>query len=281
MSNKVWFVTGASKGLGLVLVKQLLAQGNFVAATSRNQSDLAKAVGENPHFLPLATDLNNEADVKQAVRDTLAAFGRIDTVVNNAGFGQSGTLEELSDEESRRNFDVNVFGMLNVIRAVMPHLRAQKSGHIMNISSMAGIQGYIPGWGVYCAAKFAVAGLTEALAAEAKPFGIKVTLVYPGHLRTSFLSGGSIMLPDNPIADYVEVRNGEKAALEQFDGQQEGDPEKAAALLIKADAHEHAPLHLFMGEDVYHAAHRKLDSVKKDLEAWKQDSLAVKFSQTP
>lgn len=278
INEQIWFITGASKGLGLILTKQLLAQGKRVAATSRDVAALECEVGgQSAQFLPLAVNLADEGSVSSAVRQAIAHFGRLDVVVNNAGFGQIGTLEELSDAEARQSFDINVFGMLNVIRAVMPQMRAQKQGRILNISSMAGIQGHIPGWGVYCAAKFAVAGLTEALAAEAKPFGIKVTLVYPGHMRTGFLSPDSIRSPQNPIADYVSVREGEQMAKNQMNGQQIGDPAKAAALLIKIADEAEPPLHFFIGEDVYQAANAKLDAVRHDLEHWKADTLSIGF----
>lgn len=277
-ATKTWLITGASKGLGLALTHQLLAAGHRVAATTRNKALLEKEVGiTSPQFLPLSVDLSDEASVKCAVNQALDHFGSIDVVVNNAGFGQMGTLEELSDAEARKSFDINVFGMLNVIRSVMPHLRARRSGHIMNISSMAGIQGHIPGWGVYCAAKFAVAGFTEALAAESAEFDIKVTLVYPGHMRTRFLSQGSIMSPENPIADYLTVRENEKRVKEQMDGQQIGDPEKAAALLIKISQVDNPPLHFFMGEDAYQAVNTKLDLVKRDLAIWEADTLSIGF----
>lgn len=278
MSAKVWLITGASKGLGLILAQQLLARGEKVAATSRNQAALEQALGApSAQFLPLALNLADDTEVQQAVQQAVAHFGRLDVVVNNAGFGQIGTLEELSDAEARQSFDINVFGMLNVIRAVMPHLRGQGSGHILNISSMAGIQGFIPGWGVYCASKFAVAGLTEALAAEVEPFGIKVTLVYPGHMRTSFLSADSIRSPSEPLSDYASVRAGEAMAKSEMNGKQMGDPQKAAAVLQKIVAEDAPPLHFFMGEDVYQAAHAKLARVRQDLEAWKNDTLSIGF----
>ncbi|WP_394678690.1 SDR family oxidoreductase [uncultured Sphingobacterium sp.] len=275
---KTWLITGASKGLGLILTKQLLALGHKVAATTRDVEALENELGPmSEYFLPLAVDLNNEKSVQDGVTETVRHFEGLDVVVNNAGFGQIGTLEELSDAEARKSFEINVLGMLNVIRAVMPYLRKQRKGHIMNISSMAGIQGYIPGWGVYCSAKFAVAGLTEALAAEVKEFGIKVTLVYPGHMRTSFLSQGSIMSPQSPIADYISVRQNEQMAKEQMNGQQMGDPEKAAALLLKISSLDNPPLHYFIGEDVYKAANAKIDTLKSALETWKEDSLSIGF----
>ena len=158
-TQQIWFVTGASKGLGLSLVKQLLDNGFSVAATSRNSDDLRQAVGStDARFLPLAVDLKTETSVAEAINATIGHFGRIDVVVNNAGYGLLGSIEELTDQEARENFDVNVFGSLNVIRNVMPHLRAQQAGHIINISSIGGFTGAFPGFGIYCATKFAVEG---------------------------------------------------------------------------------------------------------------------------
>ncbi|MGN6177897.1 MAG: SDR family oxidoreductase, partial [Mucilaginibacter sp.] len=170
-TNKVWLVTGASKGLGLSLVKRLISEGYKVAATSRTIESMKKAVGTSAHFLPLEVNITDENSVSNAIAKTVEAFGTIDVVVNNAGYGQRGTLEELSDKEARRNFDVNVFGALNVIRSVMPHFRNKKSGHIINVSSIGGFIGTFPGFGIYFATKFALAGLTESLSAEAKELG--------------------------------------------------------------------------------------------------------------
>ena len=160
-AKKVWLVTGASKGLGLTLVKRLLATGYGVAATSRNALELEKAVGETTaSFLPLQVDLMDEESVSSAINKIIDTFGTVDVVVNNAGYGQLGTLEELSDKEARRNFDANVFGSLNVIISVMPHFRSKKSGHIMHVSSIGGLLVTFPGWGIYCATTFAVVGFT-------------------------------------------------------------------------------------------------------------------------
>ena len=175
-NSKVWFITGASKGLGLTLAKKLLAQGYKVAATSRSEKALIEAIGNaSLNFLPLEMDLVNEKSVKNAIEVAINHFKTIDVVVNNAGYGQIGTLEELTYKESTKNYDVNVFGLLNVVRNTMPYLRANKSGHIFNIASVGGYYGAFAGWGIYCSTKFAVAGLTEALAAEVKSFGVKVT----------------------------------------------------------------------------------------------------------
>lgn len=279
-NEKVWFVTGASKGLGLALTKRLLAEGYKVAATSRSAQALTAAVGEQAaNFLPLETDLGSEASVGAAVQTTLDRFGNIEVVVNNAGYGQLGTLEELSDEEARRNFDVNVFGLLNVIRAVMPALRAQRSGHILNISSIAGYSGGFAGWGIYCATKFEVAGLTESLAAEAAAFGVRATIVYPGYFRTEFLSKDSLNVPSQPIADYEDARRSQAMHQNEVDGNQAGDPERAAAVLIEAAQSEHPPLHLFLGQDAYGLAHDKIEQVRGDMDKWQAQATATDFEK--
>jgi NAD(P)-dependent dehydrogenase (short-subunit alcohol dehydrogenase family) len=277
-TQKVWFVTGASKGLGLSLVKQLLNTGYNVAATSRNLDDLRRAVGPTADgFLPLAVDLKTESSVAEAVEKTVGYFGKIDVVVNNAGYGLLGSIEELTDEESRENFDINVFGSLNVIRNVMPHLREQKSGHIINISSIGGFTGAFPGFGIYCATKFAVEGFSESLAAEAKPLGIKVTVVEPGYFRTDFLTSGSLGVPKNQIDAYREVRDSQQAHQNQINGNQPGDPEKAVAALIRIASESNPPLHLFLGQDAYDMAYQKINDVQNELENWKEVTVSTGF----
>ncbi|GAB4044881.1 oxidoreductase [Spirosoma litoris] len=277
-SKKVWFVTGASKGLGLSLVKQLLEQGVNVAATSRNVEDLRQAVGtEDDHFLPLAVDLKTEVSVDQAIQSTINHFGHIDVVVNNAGYGLLGSLEELTDREARENFDVNVFGSLNVIRAVMPHLREQRSGHIFNISSIGGFTGNFPGFGIYCATKFAVEGFSESLAAETKAFGINVTIVSPGYFRTDFLTASSLSVPSRQIDAYEAVRASQQAHQAEINGNQPGDPEKAVAALIQVASAENPPLHLFLGQDAYDMAYAKINSIQTDLETWKSVTVSTGF----
>lgn len=278
-TQKVWFVTGASKGLGLSLVKKLINEGYKVAATSRKLEDLTREMGEaSDVFLPLQVDLVNEQSVANAIAETVAKWGTIEVVVNNAGYGQLGTLEELSDAEARQNFDVNVFGSLNVIRLVMPHFRAQQSGNIFNISSIGGFTGNFPGWGIYCATKFAVAGFTESLAAEAKAFGISATVVYPGYFRTSFLSKESLNTPINEIAAYKEAREVQALHETQISGNQPGDPDKAAAVLIDVVKNGTAPLHLFLGQDAYELAKSKLITIQKDLAAHETLATATNFS---
>jgi len=266
-TNKVWFVTGASKGLGLSLVKRLLNEGCKVAATSRTIESLEKEVGTSANFLPLEVDVIDEKSVNNAIAKTLETFGGIDVVVNNAGYGQLGTLEELSAKEASQNFDTNVFGVLNVIRNVMPHFRSKKSGHIINISSIAGFLGTFPGWGIYNATKFAVAGLTEALSAETKSLGVNATIVYPGYFRTNFLLKGSLRLAENPIGDYKEARELERVHLEDIPGNQVGDPEKAALAVIQLADCENPPLHFFMGSDSFNLANNKIQILQEELGA--------------
>ena len=273
-TNQVWFITGASKGLGLALAQELLQNGQRVAATSRDAEALKNVVGAHDDFLALEVDLNDENSVSKSIEQTIARFGRVDVIVNNAGYGQLGTLEELSDAEARTNFDVNVFGALNVVRAAMPHLRAQKSGQIFNISSVGGYTGSFAGWGIYCATKFALSGLSEALAAEAAPFGIHVTIVYPGYFRTEFLDSGSLGKPTHPIEAYQNARESE-AYHESIKGEQPGDPRKAAQVMIDVAAADAPPVHLFLGADAYDMAAQKMEQVQADLDAWKELATAT------
>lgn len=276
--KKVWLVTGASKGLGLKLVEKLLASGYRVAATSRKRDDLQKAVGEkSENFIPLETDVTDEASVEKAVTAAIAHFGHIDVVVNNAGYGLAGALEELTDAESRENFDVNVFGALNVIRKVLPHMREQGSGRIFNVASIAGFIGSFPGFGIYCATKFAMHGFSESLAAEVEPFGIKVTIVSPGYFRTGFLSSASLKVPKHEIGAYENVRQVQKVHENEYNGNQPGDPEKAATAFIKIAEQQNPPLHLFLGQDAYDLAESKIKAVQKDLDTEKELATATAF----
>jgi len=275
-TKKVWFVTGASKGLGFELVKKLLAEGYQVAATSRTVEALTSAFGaSSENFLPLSMNITDNGDVKSAIEKTVGHFGKVDVIVNNAGYGQLGTLEELSDEETRANFEVNVFGTLNVIRNAMPYLRAQKSGNIFNISSIGGYYGGFPGWGVYCSTKFAVAGFTEALAEEAKDFGIHATVVYPGYFRTEFLTKDSLRTPANSIEAYQAARNSEKTHLDEINGNQPNDPVKAADVLIQISKEAHPPVHLLLGVGTPEFLDNKIKAITKDAKDWEELTLST------
>lgn len=260
---RTWFITGASKGFGLSLVRQLLAAGQNVAATSRDSNMLVAAVGiTTANFLPLEVDLADEDSVGCALHQAHAAFNSIDVVINNAGYGIGGSIEELSDREVRDCFEINVFGMLNVIRMVMPYMRAQLSGHLINISSIAGITA-TSGWAVYAATKYSVVGLSEVLAQDVAEFGVKVTVVAPGAFRTSFLNADSINIARHTIGEYTAVHDAQELLLKK-DGKQDGDPEKAAAAIIDLADMENPPLYLLLGEDAYTRAMLKLDRLKSD-----------------
>lgn len=277
----VWFVTGASKGIGFELVSQLLQQGYQVAATSRDGDGLREAFDAGyANFLPITVDLISEASVSQAIQATIAKFGRIDVVVNQAGFRQVGALEEVSDKEARINFDVNVFGTLNVIRHVMPQLRKQQSGHILNFSSIGGITGSVlPGWGIYCATKFAIEGLSESLAAEVAPFGIGVTLVVPGAFRTGFHKSGTMKLSQNRIEQYTLARQLEEYVMQTTDSNP-GDPAKAATALIRIAAEANPPLHLLLGQDAHDLISAKIKVLQDDMATWKQVSVSTNFPES-
>jgi NAD(P)-dependent dehydrogenase (short-subunit alcohol dehydrogenase family) len=278
MKSKVWYVTGASQGLGLALVKKLLAKGYRVAATSRRVAELEKTVdADKTAFLPLAVNLTDENSVQQSIADTVKHFGTIDVVVNNAGYGMAGALEELSDAEARANFDVNVFGALNVIRHALPYLRKQRSGQIFNIASVGGFTGGFPGFGIYCATKFAMHGFTESLAHEIKEFGLSATLVMPGYFRTNFLTSSSLSIPKNEIADYTAVRAIQNAHTNEYNGNQAGDPDKAAEVMINVANMKQPPIHVFLGADAYQFAEAKMEAVKKDMEQVRELATATGF----
>ena len=276
-TSKVWLITGASKGFGLSQVKQLLAAGQRVAATSRSKETLQKAVNtSSPDFLPLEVELSSEKSVAAAVTAAHAYFGSIEVVINNAGYGIGGSIEELSDKECRDNFDVNVFGTLNIIRQVMPFLRAQRSGHIINIASIAGITARA-GWAIYAASKFALVGLSEVLAEDVAAMGIHVTVVAPGAFRTSFLTKESLVMPAKPIEDYRQVRESHEKYL-KMNGLQAGDPEKAAEAIIGIVAMPDPPLYLLLGSDAYQRATEKLELLRNSYDTWKALSISTDFS---
>jgi NAD(P)-dependent dehydrogenase (short-subunit alcohol dehydrogenase family) len=273
-SDKVWFITGASKGFGLALVRLLLSNGNKIAATSRHAANLEKHFGPHPNLLPLTVDLANEESVNNAVQQSIEKFGRLDVVVNNAGYFILGSLEELSDQEFRQTMDINVFGTVNIIRAVMPYLREQRSGYIINLASTAGYIGYGKA-GSYNASKFAVIGLSEALALEVAPFNVKVTVVAPGYFRTSFLEQGSVMVTKNKIGEYGTdlLEN----AMSQMNGHQPGDPDKLVAALVALAEEPNPPVHLLMGSDAYQTVTGKRQAEDQELESWKHITLSTNF----
>ncbi|MHC8944132.1 short-subunit dehydrogenase [Advenella incenata] len=277
-NTKVWFITGAARGIGLSLARQALAQGDAVAATSRTLDSLYQALGkDSAQLLALEVDLVSEASVQAAIEKTIATFGRIDRVVNNAGYGQQGTIEALTDVELRRNFDINVFAPLNVLRHALPHLRRQRSGHLFNVASIVGFQGGYAGWGSYVSSKFALAGLTETLAAEVAELGIKATVVYPGPVRTGFLSKNTLAVAQRSIAEYAEAQASLDLHLNGLDGKQAGDPEKVASLILQAANAAKPPVHLFAGKIATMLVEQKMQALRHDLDTWREASDATDF----
>lgn len=267
--EKIWFITGASNGLGLTLTKRLIQEGHKVAGTSGDLDELKRAVGSVPgNFLPLAVDLLDEDSVARALYDTVRRFGGVDVIVNSDKYGLAGSIEELSDEETRRNFDVNVFGSLNVIRGALPFLREQGSGHIFNVSSIGGFTGAKEGFGIYRATELAVLGFSESLAAEVRPFGIDVTVVVPGYFRSNFITPGSLAVSKRKIADYRPIK--EIQDLPPGEHSNAVELEKAAMALLLVGEQEDPPLFLFLGQQMSDLAAEKIRPVERRMEEVKE-----------
>jgi NAD(P)-dependent dehydrogenase (short-subunit alcohol dehydrogenase family) len=276
ISPLVWFITGTSQGFGSELARAALQRGDSVVATSRRPEKVKAAFPDaGDRLLALAVDLAQPASIQSAVETALKRFGRIDVLVNNAGHGLLGAVEEASDEEIKAVFDLNVFGLIRMTRAVLPHMRERHSGHIVNLSSIGGLVG-LPGWGIYNATKFAVEGLSEALAIELAPLGIKVTAVEPGPFRTDFL-GGSLSTARQQLADYDGTAGKTRAAAGQRHGGQPGDPALAAEAIIKVVSADKPPVHLPLGALAVQKANEKLDELKKEFAAWRDVALATDF----
>lgn len=275
---KVWYVTGASQGLGLTLVKKLLADGYRVAATSRNAQSLKTAVGiiDTNRFLPLAVDLTNPDCIDESIRQTLEAFGRIDVLVNNAGYGMTGVVEETAEEQISDIFSVNVLAVIEVTKRVIPVMRKQGSGNIINIGSVAGFAG-APGWAIYSATKAAIAAFSEVLVPEIKEYGIKVTIVEPSGFRTGFLTKNSLALIPNVTEGYKAVKDTQARYLATNE-KQAGDPERAAEIFIELAESAEVPKHLFLGRDAYNRAAEKLRAMSAELEKWKDVSFHADFT---
>jgi NAD(P)-dependent dehydrogenase (short-subunit alcohol dehydrogenase family) len=276
-TSKVWYVTGASQGLGLTLVKKLLENGYRVAASSRDAHALSQAVGliDKDRFLPLAVDLNNLDCIDESIQQTLAAFGRIDVVVNNAGYGMAGTLEDIAEQDIRNIFNVNVLATIDVVKSVLPVMRSQRSGYIINIGSVAGFVG-APGWSVYSATKAAVAAFSETIALDVKEFGIRVTVAEPSGFRTGFLTKNSLALIPTKIEGYEAVKTTQARYL-SADGNQPGDPDRAAEIFMELSESPDPPMHLFLGNDAYNRASKKLTDMSEELEQWKPVTVGADF----
>lgn len=272
--GKVWFVTGASRGFGTLIVKAALQRGDRVIATARNPQQVIEAFGEQPNLLAVKVDVTREEDAVEAVRQGVERFGRIDVLVNNAGFGILGAVEETAVAEAKANFDTNVFGLLAVSRAVLPQMRKQRSGHVINISSLGGYSAYY-GWGVYGASKFAVEGLTEAMSQELAPLGIHVTVVEPGFFRTDFLNDNSLVSTKSIIDDYAETVGQMRVFAKGANHAQPGDPRKLAGAILRLADSPKPPVRLPLGSDAVARIETKHRAVEAELVAWRELAMST------
>jgi len=276
-AQKTWFITGASRGLGLLIARAALQRGDNVVATARDAQAVADALEHHANLLALPLDVTSEAAAVAAAEAAVERFGRIDVLVNNAGYGLLGAVEESSDDEVRKLYATNVFGLLNVTRAVLPVLRRQRSGHVINMSSVGGYAAYA-GWGVYGSTKFAVEGISEALAQELAPLGIHATVVEPGFFRTDFLDARSLVATAARIADYDATSGATRAHAVDANHQQPGDPEKlAAAMLRLADAPQ-PPVRLQLGSDTVARVRAKNQSVDAEMSQWLELAQSTDFA---
>lgn len=277
-TDKVWLITGSSTGLGRALAQAVLERGYHLVATARQPEQLKELSDRYPdRVTTIALDVTNAQSIQQAVEAALNAYKRIDVLVNNAGYGTVGAIEEVNDDDIRRQFDTNLFGAINVTRAVLPTLREQRSGHILNISSANGISAFA-GVGIYSATKFALEAISEALAQEVKPLGIKVTIIEPGSSRTNF-SSRALSTLSHQINDYAQTSGKIVQRLQERDGKQPNDPAKAAAAMIQVVESDNPPLRLALGEDSVNLITQKLESMKAELEAWKDVSMNTAFEE--
>lgn len=275
-NSRVWFITGSSTGFGRALTEAVLKHGDRVVATARKPEQIRELVDQYPETAKaIRLDVTNPQEVREVVSSALDSFGRIDVLVNNAGYGAVGAIEEVSDDAIRRQFETNVFGALDIMRAVLPAMRKQHSGHILNISSVGGFVAF-GATGIYCSTKFALEGLSEALAKEVAPLGIKVTIIEPGAFRTDF-NGRSLAVPEQQIDDYASISGEFLNWLRDMDGNQPGDPNKAAQAMIQAVESDNPPLRLALGADAVSAISEKLESVQEEINAWKQVAVNTAF----
>ena len=275
--NKVWFITGCSTGFGRELAKEALSKGYNVVVTARKPEQVADIVAAYPeNALALALDVTVPQQIKEAVNAAIDRFGRIDVLVNNAGIGYFGAIEESEEEEVRRMFEINFFGLAHMTNAVLPYMRKQRSGHILNVASIGGLRSF-PAVGFYNATKYAVDGLSEALSKEVAPLGIKVTVICPSGFRTDW-AGRSANNTKIKIEDYATTAGKNMSDLRGYSGNQPGDPVKAARAMIQVTETENPPLRLLLGAAALKGARLKLEELRKDFDEWAEVSTGADFS---
>jgi NAD(P)-dependent dehydrogenase (short-subunit alcohol dehydrogenase family) len=274
MTTQVWFITGANRGIGLEVARAARAAGHRVVATARRAGTVLDALGTHEDVLALDLDVTRPAQIAAAVDAAVARFGRIDVLVNNAGYGHLGLFEETSDADARAQFETNVFGLMHVTRAVLPVMRAQRYGRVLNLSSVAGFSGFAMA-GLYCASKFAVEGFSLALAQEVLGFGIHVTLVAPGFVRTDFLDPSSYRMPGPSIPDYAEMGAALRGAYLPMNHLQPGDPVRLAQALVQLAASGNPPLRWAAGSDAVAMADTRLEQVRVETDAHRALSSSI------
>jgi NAD(P)-dependent dehydrogenase (short-subunit alcohol dehydrogenase family) len=276
VTPKVWLITGCSTGFGRALAEAVLQKGDSLLATARKPEQLHALIEHYPETAKtVRLDVTSPQDIQAAVDTAIATFGRIDVLVNNAGHGLIAALEEVSDVEMHQFFETNFFGALRLMQSVLPVMRQQGSGHIVNLSSTAGLVGF-GGSSLYCGAKFALEGTSEALAKEIESFGIKVTLIEPGAFRTDF-NGRSLATAEQPIDAYATVSGATLQWFKQMDGHQPGNPAQAAQAIIQAVESPNPPMRLALGTDAISLIQEKLASVKTDLDIWQQVTVSTDY----
>lgn len=277
--SKVWLITGSSTGFGRSLAEAVLQTGDRLIATARKPEQLADLVEQYPETVKaIALDVTQPEQIQTALAQAVEAFGRIDVLVNNAGYGLIGALEEVSDEQIRRNFETNLFGVINMMRAILPTMRQQGSGHIVNMSAIAGFTNEL-GFSIYGGSKFALEGVSEALRGEVEPFGIKVTIVEPGPFRTDFI-GRSLDRVTQPMPEYEPTVGKFFNFLNTIEGKQPGDPEKAANAIIQMVKSDNPPLRLVLGKYAYSKFRKKIESLNQELDGWAELAMNTDF-ETP
>lgn len=276
----VWFITGASRGFGLEITREALSRGDSVIATARNPQAVLDALPDGgDRLLAVGLDVSAPEQVSAAVDAAIERFGRIDVLVNNAGRGLVGAVEETSDSEARAIFDVNVFGMLAVTRAVLPHMRAARSGLVVNLSSVGGFVAW-PGWGVYAATKFAVEALSEAMTHELAPLGIKSVAIEPGPFRTNFLDGSSLSMARSHLDDYSATAGAARGWATDTSYGQEGDPVKAAKIIVDLASYDKLPERIQLGANAVDDVAAKLARTASDQEQWRSVSLSADYASS-
>jgi len=277
-SSRAWFITGASTGFGRLLAEELLKRGERVAATARDMAKVEDLARQYPRKAQVFTlDVTRPAEIEAVARQAIEAFGHVDVLVNNAGYGLNGAIEEVSEEEFEPMFQTNIYGLIRTTRAFLPHFRERRSGHIFNFSSIGGLIGN-PGWGLYNTTKFAVEGFSEALAGEMKPLGVRVTVIEPGPFRTDFL-GRSGKLAVREMPEYAATAGKAREYLRTQAGKQPGDPQKAVEAIIAVADSPEPPLHLILGKIALTRFRDKLAQWQKEIAAWEAVTTGADFPE--